>query len=269
MIGVDTLSIEAIRRHLDTEVVARHVYLFGDVASTNDVLGRLAASGAGDGTTVLAEGQSDARGRHGRAWFSPSGVNLYASVLFRHGLAPRDVAVFSFTGSLAVADAIKDLGLHPAIKWPNDVLLDRKKVGGALIECAMRGDAVEFLIVGVGVNLNVGPAALREALGPAGLASTSVSAALGADVDRNAFAASYLKHLDAWVQRFRAEGPAPIVAAWRQRDILTGRRVEVRGERESYTGRVLGVDATGHLLVEGPATGRPRAVLNEEIRVLD
>jgi BirA family biotin operon repressor/biotin-[acetyl-CoA-carboxylase] ligase len=175
--------------------------------------------------------------------------------------------VFSFVASLAVADAVKELGLAPAIKWPNDVLVGRKKVAGTLVECAMRGDVVDFLIAGVGVNLNVDAAALSAALGPSALAATSLAAALGHEVDRNVFTASWLNHLDAWVARYRAEGPAPIVAAWRDRDILTGRRVEARGARETFDGRVLGVDDAGRLLVDSSAG--VRAILNEDVRSLD
>jgi len=268
VITVDGLSIEAIRRQLDTATVGWHLYLFRDVGSTNAVLHQLARAGAGEGTVVLAEGQTDARGRLGRTWFSPSGVNLYASALFRDRIEPTQAMVFSFIGGLAVADAIKALGLHPAIKWPNDVLVETKKVAGALTECVMRGDAVDFLIVGVGVNLNVDPIALAGALGTGAPAATSLTAVLGKEIDRNEFAVSYLNHLESWALRYRTEGPPPIIAAWRERDILSGRRVEARSAHERFDGRVLGIDDAGRLLVQLSGDG-PRVIVNEEIRVLD
>jgi len=268
MIATDALSIEAIRRGLNSRTVGRHLYLFGDVESTNTVLRHLARSGAAEGTVVLAEAQSQGRGRLGQVWFSPAGVNLYVSVLFREDLNPREAPVFSFIVSLALADAVKELGLQPAIKWPNDVLVNRKKVAGSLMECATRGEAVDFLVLGAGVNLNVDAAALHAALGPAGTAATSLSAAAGREIDRNAFAADYLNHLDAWARRYRSEGPAPILDAWRERDILTGRRVEIRGERTTFDGRVLGVDDAGRLVVQD-SHGDRHVILTEEIRVLD
>jgi biotin-(acetyl-CoA carboxylase) ligase len=127
---------------------------------------------------------------------------------------------------------------------------------------------LEYLILGVAVNLNVDVESLRRALGPAGLAATSLAAALGHEVDRNVFAASYLNHLDRWARRYRDEGAAPILAAWRDRDILTGRRVEVRGDSHAFDGRALGVDAEGHLVVRD-SHGARRTVLTEEVRVLD
>ena len=268
MILADPLSIEAIRRRLHAGIVGRHLYLFGEVESTNTVLRHLARSGAAEGTVVLADGQRQGRGRLGQAWFSPSGVNLYASALFREGLTAATAPLFSLIAGLAVADAIRELGLHPAIKWPNDVLVDTKKVAGSLVECATRGEAVDFLVLGVGVNLNVEVAALRAALGPAAAAATSLAAAGGCEIDRSAFAASYLNHLDAWATRFRTGGASSVLAAWRDRDILTGRRVLVRGHRTSFEGRVLGLNEAGRLVVEG-GFGRPHVILTEEIRVLD
>ena len=262
------LSIEAIRRQLHSEAVGRHLYLFGEVDSTNRVLGHLARSGAAEGTTVMAEAQKDGRGRLGQAWFSPAGVNLYVSVLFREGITPHSAGIFSFLASLAVADAIRALGPMPTIKWPNDVLVNRRKVAGALAACASRGDVVDFVVLGVGVNLNIAPEALVAALGPAGVAATSLAEELGRPVDRNAFAASYLDHLDVWARRFRREGAAPVLEAWRERDILTARRVEVRNGLAPFTGKVLGVDELGHLLVDA-GKGAPRAITTEEVRVLD
>jgi BirA family biotin operon repressor/biotin-[acetyl-CoA-carboxylase] ligase len=268
MIATEALSIEAIRRLLRTSVVGRHLYLFGDVESTNTVLCHLARSGATEGTVVLAESQQRGRGRLGQEWFSPSGVNLYASALFREPLMPRKAGLFSFIAGLALADAIKDLGLHPAIKWPNDVLLDTKKVAGSLIECAIRDETVEFLVLGVGVNLNVSAECLHQALGEAAATATSLSEVIGHEVDRNAFAASYLNRLDSWALCYRKTGAAPILEAWRDRDILTGRRVAVRGGDASYEGRVLGVNDEGQLIVQDSLGGR-HVILTEEIRARD
>ncbi len=268
MIATEPLSIEGIRRGLRGATVGQHLYLFGTVDSTNKMLRSLARSGVAEGTVVLAEGQSQGRGRLGQPWFSPAGVNLYMSALFRISVKLREAPVFSFVASLALADAVKDLGLAPAIKWPNDVLVGGKKVAGSLMDCATHGEAVEFIVLGVGVNVNVDLATLHEALGPSGRAATSLAAVVGREVDRNALAADYLNHLDLWVLRYRAEGAAPILAAWRERDILTGRRVEIRGGGPAFDGRALGIEDDGHLVVQD-SKGARHAILTEEVRVLD
>lgn len=268
MITTDLLSVKEIRRRLDAEVVGRHIVLVGQVDSTNARLRSLARAGAAEGTVVLAEEQTAGRGRRGQPWFSPAGVNLYASVLFRPALDPRQLGVFSLVASLALADAIKTFGASPAIKWPNDVLVDGKKVGGALSECAVRGEHTDYVILGIGVNLNVEPAVLTAALGPGGRFASSLAAVVGREIDRNAFAAAWLNHLDGWVRRWREEGPAAILAGWRDRDILTGRRVEIRGGAGTFTGRVVGIDTGGGLLVRD-TLGRPYVITSEEVRVLD
>lgn len=264
----DSISVDAIRQRLGTNTMWQHLHAFAAVPSTNTTLDGLARLGAPSGTVVLAEEQMQGRMRHGRSWYSPGGVNVHVSALIREPVAASDLPVFSLVASLAVSDAVKLLGASPSIKWPNDVLVGRRKIAGALLECAMSGPEVEFVIIGVGVNVNIGLAALHAALGPSGLAATSLSEVLGHPVDRNEFTASYLNYLDTWIRRFRSAGGAPILESWRDRDILTGRRVEVRGRHGSYEGRALGVDETGRMLVK-PLLGPSKVVVDEELRTAD
>jgi BirA family biotin operon repressor/biotin-[acetyl-CoA-carboxylase] ligase len=268
MTAADLLTIEAIRRGLRGEVVGRQIYLFGEVDSTNARLRRLVRAGARPGTVVLAESQSAGRGRLGQTWFSPPGVNLYASVLLQPTLRAEELPVFSLVASLALSDALRDLGLAPGIKWPNDVLLDGRKVAGSLLEAGVRNGIVEHVIVGIGVNLNVDAGTLRAALGAAGRFATSVSAVTGHEVDRNAFAAAYLTALDAWARRWETAGAAAVLTAWRARDIITGRRVEVRGAGRAFEGRALGVDDHGSLVVQD-TRGAEHVVTSEEVRLAD
>jgi BirA family biotin operon repressor/biotin-[acetyl-CoA-carboxylase] ligase len=163
---------------------------------------------------------------------------------------------------------VRDAGATPAIKWPNDVLVDGRKVGGTLIECAARGNEVEYLVVGVGVNLNVDLDALGVALGPTAREATSLHAVIEREVDRDAFAAAYLNALDVWTRCYRGDGPSAVLEGWRRLDILTGRRVEIRGAGSRFIGRVAGVDPTGRLVVED-GLGERRAVTTEEIVVCD
>jgi BirA family transcriptional regulator, biotin operon repressor / biotin---[acetyl-CoA-carboxylase] ligase len=231
MITTSLLSIPDIRRHLTASVIGRHIYLFDEVDSTNARLKTLARAGARAGTVLIAEGQTAGRGRHGQAWFSPHGVNLYASVLLRPDVQSRELGPFSLIAALALADAIKDFGVTPSITWPNDVLIDGKKVGASLLECGGRGDLVDYVILGVGVNLNIEPSALRAALGPSGTFATSLAAETGHDIDRNAFAAAYLSHLDRWAYVWETQGAEGIVAAWRRRQEARGRRHVLTAEQ--------------------------------------
>ena len=252
---------------LATESTRHHrLCLFPEVGSTNDTLRELATDGAREGTVVVADMQRNGRGRRGAAWFSPPGVNLYASVLFRPAIEPEEMLSFSFIASLALVDAIEALGVSATIKWPNDVLVNGKKVAGTLVDCGMRGAAVDYVILGVGVNVNVPMHVLRTALGPAAGFATSLSAVLGRDVERGALLASWLDAVDGWYRRWKHEGPEALRKAWAGRDILTGRRVEVRGDATTFDGRVLGLAPNGSLVVLD-SLGCRHAVTTEEVRI--
>ncbi len=261
--ALDSLSIKLIRRRLCTETIGFQIYLFHDVSSTNVVLRQLAAAGARPGVVVLAESQHAGRGRLGQVWFSPPGVNLYASILFRPRLAPSAVPVFTFIASLALSETIWAEGLPAGIKWPNDIVFGDRKVAGTLGTCTMRRGCVDALILGAGVNLNVTDDELRRALGPRAETATSLREATGRTIDRNAFAARLLNLVEKWFTLYCDRGPAIVLEAWRDRDVLTGRRVEVHARTSIHTGRAAGVDDEGRLQVEDEAGGCRRVVAGE------
>jgi BirA family biotin operon repressor/biotin-[acetyl-CoA-carboxylase] ligase len=262
------LSVEAIRRGLVTERVGVQTYLFGEVGSTNAVLRHLAETGAADGTVVLADAQTLGRGRLGKPWFSPPARNLYASVLLRPSIVPSAVPVFSIIASLAVADAVWAEGLCAAVKWPNDVLLDRRKIAGTLIGYAIEGDRTQYVILGVGINVNVDRPMLVEGLAAAARHATSLAEAAGRPIDRNALAARVLSALEKWDDVYRARGAAPLVEAWRERDGLAGHRVRIREPRREWSARVIGITLAGRLLVEDDA-GAPCEVADGEVAFAD
>jgi BirA family biotin operon repressor/biotin-[acetyl-CoA-carboxylase] ligase len=265
---LDGLDVAAIRRQLAGEVVGTHVYLFGDVVSTNAALRELAAAGAREGTVVLAESQRAARGRLDTTWFSPPGVNLYASVLFRPIIVAAASPIFSFIASLALTEAIWALGVPAGVKWPNDIVVRGRKLAGARLDVSTVGDRVAHIVVGVGVNVNVLRAELEVGLGPAAADATSLREELGRPVDRNAFAASYLNQLEKWHRLYEANGPETVVMVWRERDVLTGRRVSIQGVDAPFVGTVCGVDAGGFLVVED-AAGNRRTIVSAAVRPLD
>jgi BirA family biotin operon repressor/biotin-[acetyl-CoA-carboxylase] ligase len=262
----DLLSVDRMRRHLRTDRFGQHIYLFGPVTSTNAVLRRLAAHGAGEGTVVLAEEQSEGRGRQGVRWFSPGGVNLYCSVLLRPALAPSDVPIFAVIASLALADALRLEGVDAGLKWPNDVLAGGRKVGGARVEYTTLGDRVARVIAGIGANLNVDRDALDVALGAEAAAATSVLELTGRVIDRNVFAAELLNRLEAWYATWEAQGRRGVIRAWRERDALCGRLVEVRSQAGPWLARACGIDDDGALLVQAGADP-PRRVLADPVRL--
>jgi len=260
----DALGLDAIRRVLRTTDVGFHMLLYHEVDSTTDVASRLAGAGAPEGTVVLAEAQRAGRGRLGQPWFSPAGVNLHVSVLFRPAIAAEAVPIFALAAPLAVSDAIRMQGAPAGVRWPNDVVLDGRKAAGTFVRWAGAGDVVDHVVLGAAVDLNVGRPALAAALGRAARGVTSVREATGRPVDRNRFAADVLTRLEQWVQTYRRRGPGVVLRAWRSRDALAGRLVLVRTASETCRGRALGVNSLGGLVLE-TAPGVIRAVTGGEL----
>lgn len=266
------LSLDGIRRHRwkgdFDELFHRHVHLVGAVTSTSDVARRLAGEGAPHGSVVIAEEQTASRARHGKRWFSPPGANLYLSALLRPEITLAALPVFSFVASLAVREAIALEGVPAAIKWPNDILIGDQKVAGTLVEAATRGAEVDHVILGIGVNVNVDRATLREGLGEEAIRATSLREAAGHEIDRDHLAAGVLNSLEKWLQVYRVGGPLAVLETWRQHDVLVGRWVLVRRGALASAERVLDVGDDGHLVTVNVA-GVVSRLDAEEVQTLE
>lgn len=254
----DRISATEVAPHLTG--TWRTVVWHAEIDSTQRVARELARDGASEGTMVVAEAQSGGRGRLGRSWHSPPGVNLYASIILRPPLPPPSVPQVALVAGLAVADAIAaTTGLAPRLKWPNDVLVDGRKVAGILTEMEAEMERVHHVIAGIGVNVNV-------AEFPEELASkaTSLRLATGRRVDRAAFAAGLLAALEARYGRFLADGFSVMRGEWEACSSLTGKEVRVAASDGEVVGRVLGLDDDGALRLEGPP-GHVRRIVAGEV----
>ncbi len=238
----------------------RAVHWLAEVDSTQRVARELARARAGEGTVVIAETQHAGRGRLGRTWHSPPGVNLYCSLVLRPALAPAAVPQLALVAGVAVAVAVEETIGEPAgIKWPNDVLLRGRKVAGVLTEMEAEMERVHHVIVGIGVNLNAPatsfPRDLRQKAG-------SLRSVTGRPVDRAQFTARLLAALEQQYVRYLAGGCAAVRGEWEAYSVLTGREVQVVTADGEIAGRVLGMDDDGALRVV-TATGDARVVAGE------
>jgi BirA family biotin operon repressor/biotin-[acetyl-CoA-carboxylase] ligase len=214
------------------------------LASTSDRLKSLARAGAPEWTAVLAERQTGGRGREGRAWASPAG-GLYLSVLLRPRFA--EVGLVPLAAGVAVAEAVGELGVRAELKWPNDVLASGRKLAGILSEAASGPRGVEWVAIGIGVNVTVEPAALPAELSGR---ATSLRVEGAPDTPAPAVAAAVLDRLAVWYDAL-AESPGRVVSAWRSRSApWWGGRVEVKTGEGVLEGRLVDVDGDGALVVE-------------------
>ena len=246
--ATDKLLPEEIVLGLKARRLTGPVHHFDEVASTNDLAKELAAQGAPEGTLVVAEAQTGGRGRLGRQWDSPPGTGLYVSLLLRPPLPPTEMPQITLTTAVAVARALKRVtGVAPGIKWPNDLLLDDRKLGGILTEMETESEQIRYLVVGLG--LNVGNPAFPEELAARPLLWPW---AWGGPTKN-----SRLEILKAWLEefedlyeRFLAREFGGILEEWRSLAVTLGRRVTVRQGPRAIHGLAVDVAPDGALLLE-------------------
>ena len=242
----DRLGALEVGLLLNTREIGRELHCATEIPSTNDAARELADEGAVHGEVVIAESQTAGRGRRGRSWASPPGMNLYLSVVLRPELPPQRAPELTLVASIAVCEACRKAGVDAGIKWPNDVLAGGRKVAGILTELSAEPDVVHWVIVGVGVNLNATPddypAELRAI-------ATSLAAERGQPVPRALFAAALLAELEYWLDLHAEEGFEPVREAWRERSVTLGRTVRIDGERGEVEGVAENIDDSGSLLV--------------------
>jgi len=272
--GMDALDPGRILQGLETRAVGRTLHVHGEVGSTNDLALALADAGAPHGTAVVAERQTQGRGRLGRTWVSPAGLGLWVSVVLRPEVPAAQAPAITLAAGLAAAEAIEEeagraaaeagqaaAGIVATLKWPNDVLLGGRKVAGILTELRTVDQAVAHLVVGIGINVHQGRSEF-----PPELAATAISIrqATGRAVSRVRLLQRLFARLEAWSQRFVGEGPGAVVAAAGARMPMLGRRVVAVAGAERWEGTAARLDGDGALVI-ALAGGGTRRVLAAEV----
>ena len=229
--------------------------------STNDDAARLARAGARHGTVVIARAQRAGRGRDGRVWASPRDAGLYCSAVVRPPLPLVDVPPMTLAIGVGLCDAVREVGAPAALKWPNDALVHGKKLAGVLVEAHSQGNRLDAVIIGIGVNLADGAL-------PPELADTAITLdhAAGAAVDRAAFLARLLGHVERWIDRYVASGMAVIGPAWHAR-MASGITARARVDGVDLLGEVAGLDGDGALLLRD-AVGAVHRVRSGDVEVI-
>jgi BirA family transcriptional regulator, biotin operon repressor / biotin---[acetyl-CoA-carboxylase] ligase len=257
----DLLTPLEIKSVLKTKWIGKKIHHFHSLGSTNSKAYQLALNGSEEGEVVIAESQEKGRGRLGRYWFSPPFLNLYLSVILRPKISPHQASLITLMAAIATAEAIQKFsGLIPSIKWPNDILLRDRKVAGLLNEIHSEMDQIHFVILGMGINLN-----MDEQMFPKEIrtVATSLKDEMGETISRKAFLQSLLLELERWYMIFLREGSAVILEAWRDRAHIRGRRVKITSFGETIIGTAIDVDSDGALILETTSGKRKRIVAGD------
>jgi len=232
-----------------TKVIGRDIQVFQQTNSTNDVIEKLARDGVKEGIVVFAEAQTRGRGRLGRKWLSPPGKGLWFSLLLRPALRPPEATRLTVASATAVRRAIAvQTGLEPEIKWPNDILVGGRKVAGILTELNAELDQVKYVILGIGVDVNLNasdfPAELRRI-------ATSLKAETGKPVSRADLAVAILRELDNDYGRVTGGHFQELADEWEKYCATIGQHVVIQMGARQVRGRAESLSEDGALLVRG------------------
>lgn len=245
------LTPETIQSRLQTRVVGRKIVCLDVCDSTNDVAWREALGGATAGTAIFAEEQMKGRGRFGRTWTAPRGKGLLCSIILRPEIEVERVPLMTAMAALAAADVVGDTA---QIRFPNDVMLEGKKIAGILVEARFISSRPDVFIVGIGLNVNGHPPDMN-------------ATSLGESVSRVAAARSLLEAVDDWHGRLQGS-LRDYRKAWRERSYILQKRVRVRQNGRAVTGTVEEVDPMDGIVLR-LESGHPRTIRSEHVEHLE
>ena len=257
----DILFPSQVRRNFRSEQIGHRVVHYFSTGSTNDVAMRQAGRGAAHGTVVVAEEQTAGRGRFGRSWYSERGSGLYLSVILRPPLAPAAAPLLPLLAGVAAQEAIESVTkLRPDIRWPNDLLVGKKKICGILTEMSAELDRLHYVVLGIGLNVN-------HRRVPKDLASIATSLRMEGEKEysRIAVLVALLRNLERYYRLLLAKGPAPIVERFRAgSSYASGKRIRIKTPAEEFTATTVDLEPSGALRIRRKG-GREESLLSGEI----
>lgn len=240
----DIIIPEEIKNGLDSNIIGKEIHYFKEINSTNLFAKQLVHEGACEGTVVVADIQIRGRGRKDRTWSSPFGGLWFSVILYPH-IPPERGMLVTMTASVAVAQALKEItGLNPQIKWPNDILLNSKKVCGVLTEIEAELDRINHSVIGIGINVNND---IEKELQKIAISLKSI---VGTQIFRVKLLRSVIKHLDENYEKLVFKEYSIIRELWFSFANIIGKKIQVNDENDVITGVVIDVDESGCLILK-------------------
>jgi BirA family transcriptional regulator, biotin operon repressor / biotin---[acetyl-CoA-carboxylase] ligase len=240
------LKIAEIKSSLRGDI-GREIFFYDTVGSTNAVASEIAAKTV-EGTVVLADTQRKGKGRLGRVWVSPPGVNIYMSIILKPDIRPMDATLITVMSSVACATALRKVtGLNVTIKWPNDLIIQNKKLCGILTELKTERNRIIFAVAGIGINVN---ADIDEFSEDVKSIATSLKNETGIIYSRTEIVAETLNEIDRWYKTLKVMDRDTLLCEWKRLSSTLGREVMVVTGQGTLTGFALDLDTEGMLMIK-------------------
>lgn len=244
----DLLRPEEVCPRLTTRILGSEIHYYSEIDSTNNAAKKCAVAGCPEGTLVITETQQGGRGRLSRGWFSPTAKGIWLSVVLRPPFPPQEAPKCTLMAAVALNRAIREVaGIPCGIKWPNDILCNGRKLVGILTEMSAEMDAINHIVIGTGINVNIAADEIPPELKRI---ATSILVEKGAPVSRLDLLIRVLECLEELYLAVKESGFEAVLAAWRRESITLGRMINVIAPDKSYQGKAVNIDSDGALLVE-------------------
>lgn len=237
-----------ISKDLNTRYIGKNLYIYNEVSSTNTIAQFLSQNGIGNGSVVVAEKQTAGKGRSGKSWESPLG-GVWLSVILTPDVDYSKIPLITLATGVAVAKALERIGVeNPEIKWPNDIMINGKKVCGILTEGVTNFNSIKNVIIGVGIDANLSIEDFPKELQAK---TTSLEIELERKINENLLIKIFLEELEQTIELFNSEAYEEILREWRKRSYTIGKIVEVKKpHKKPYDGYAIGISKEGALIVE-------------------
>lgn len=247
LISVPTkLSSSTIQPYLETDSFGQKLYVYEEVDSTQTIAHKLAREGAPSGTLIIADHQTAGKGRLGRSWFSPPGTGIWMSLIIRPDIPLSNAPQLTLLSAVALAQVLKEYAKEVGIKWPNDLLIHGKKVAGILTELNAEPDRINYVVIGIGLNVNQEAEHFPEELGNV---ATSLRLETGTVISRNKLIIELIHRWEKVYSLYLEHGFAPIRTLWESYAVSLGREIIARTLQGDIKGYAEGITADGVLLL--------------------
>lgn len=238
---------ESLKINLAGKIIGHKLYYFLQTGSTNDEAYRLGVEGLPEGTVVIAESQTKGKGRMQRIWHSPAGSNIYTSLVLRPHLRPAAAPQISLVAGVAVAELLEQYCPgRVELKWPNDVLVEGKKICGILAQMKTAGEDIDFVVVGIGINVNIRQSQFPEEISKT---ATSLSLETGREITRPDLIIGLYENFAKWYKKLTQNGFDAIKNKWLRMTPMIGQNVQIMFQNEKVMGKALDLADDGSLII--------------------